>query len=111
MLNMAWISTSPVFKTRIIGKLLGDGGITKQYRRKPRLRFTHTARDFQWINYCYHKLKNDIPLNPPKFKKVIDERLANGYSLANYVQSKTLISSHFFVNHGIQMPLKSFHFH
>lgn len=86
---LSWNSTSPEFKARIIGKLLGDGGITKQEGRKPRFKITHAASDFEWINFCYHKLKNDIPINPPVYKKVIDDRLVKGYSEAYQLQSKT----------------------
>lgn len=102
----AWNNTSSEFKARIIGKLLGDGGITKQEGRKPRLKFTHAAKDYEWINYCYKKLKTDIPINPPIFKKVIDDRLVNGYSLAYYVQSKTSDTISFLYNKWYQNGVK-----
>jgi len=73
----------------ITGKLLGDGGISKQLRRRPRFRFTHWHKDFKWTKYCYKKLVNYIPLNPPVFKKTLDIRLKKGYSLAYVVQSRT----------------------
>lgn len=73
----------------MIGKLLGDGGINQQEGRKPRFQFTHIHSDFEWSNYCYHHLSTYLPLNPPKYKKTIDSRLAKGYSLSFYVQSKT----------------------
>src|SRR5699024_2664434 len=85
----AWKNTSLSFKKRITGKLLGDGCVTKQSGRKPRFQFIHAAVDYDWSNYCYHKLKSDIPLNPPRFKKVIDNRLVKGYSTSYYVQSRT----------------------
>lgn len=73
----------------IIGKLLGDGSITKQEGRRPRFQFTHMHTDFTWCQYCYEKLSPSIPLNPPVYKKTIDPRLVKGYSLSYYVQSKT----------------------
>ena len=82
-------NTSSSFKAKITGKLLGDGCITKQKGRKPRFQFIHTARDYSWGNYCYQKLKSDIPLNPPSFRKTYDKRLVKGYSLSYQVQSKT----------------------
>ncbi|MEI3607375.1 endonuclease [Pseudogracilibacillus sp. SE30717A] len=85
----AWENTSSSFKSKIIGKLLGDDCITKQQGRKPRFQFIHTAKDYSWSNYCYQKLKADIPLNPPFFRKTYDKRLVKGYSLAYQVQSKT----------------------
>lgn len=88
-MEMAWEKTSTNFKAMIIGKLLGDGCITKQKGRRPRFQFTHMHSDYEWSNYCYGNLKSEIPLNSPKFKKTIDSRLIDGFSLAYYVQSKT----------------------
>ncbi|MUK89033.1 endonuclease [Ornithinibacillus sp. L9] len=85
----SWLNSSPSFKAMIIGKLLGDGCITLQKGRKPRFQFTHRKKDYQWIYYCYSKLGKEIPLNPPKYKKVIDHRLKHGSSECYYVQSKT----------------------
>lgn len=73
----------------MIGKLLGDGSITKQKGRRPRFQFTHVNTDLDWSRYCYDQLSNTIPLNPPMLKKTIDPRLIKGYSLSYYVQSKT----------------------
>jgi len=73
----------------MIGKLLGDGCITKQKGRKPRFQFIHTESDYDWSKYCYQNLNECIPLNSPKYKKTIDKRLIKGYSVSNYVQSRT----------------------
>ena len=73
----------------ICGKLLGDGCITRQERRKPRFQFMHRTEDFGWANHCYEQLKNHIPLNPPTYRKVIDVRLRKGYSESFIVQSRT----------------------
>lgn len=77
------------FHNRMCGKLLGDGSIVKQARRKPRFKFQHRTEDFGWTNYCYHKLKNNIPLAKPIYKKNIEPRLRKEYSEFFYVQSKT----------------------
>ncbi|APC49600.1 hypothetical protein BME96_15990 [Virgibacillus halodenitrificans] len=77
------------YLSRLTGKLLGDGCITKQQGRKPRFQFIHRKEDLQWSNYCYESLRNFIPLNPPKYKKTIDPRLKMGMSESYIVQSKT----------------------
>lgn len=84
-----WSDTTSSFKAMIIGKLLGDGSITRQERRKPRFQFIHTSTDYSWSKYCYEQLLDFLPLNPPKYKKSIDPRLSQGYSLSYYVQSRT----------------------
>ena len=83
------VITSNAFHSFICGKLLGDGCITKQERRKPRFQFMHRTEDFGWANHCYEQLKNYIPLNPPTYRKVIDVRLRTGYSESFIVQSRT----------------------
>jgi len=88
-MNKEWLDTDNSFKSRIIGKLLGDGSITIQKGRKPRFQFTHTSTDIGWSKYSFKMLKEYIPLNPPKFKKTIDPRLKKGFSLAYSVQSRT----------------------
>lgn len=85
----AWINTSSAFKAQILGKLLGDGCITKQAGRKPRFKFQHKEADFGWIYHCYNNLKGEIRLSPPNYKKVLDDRLTKGYNTSYYVQSKT----------------------
>ncbi|WP_164668007.1 endonuclease [Virgibacillus doumboii] len=88
-MKTSWLNTNDSFKARMIGKLLGDGSITIQQRRKPRFQFTHKSSDCNWSNYCYSNLKEFIPLNPPKYQKTVDLRLKKGYSTAYRVQSKT----------------------
>ena len=85
----SWEDTSDSFKAMIIGKLLGDGCITKQQGRKPRFQFIQTYSDYEYSNFCYNHLNEFIPLSPPKYKKTIDPRLVKGYSLSYYVQSRT----------------------
>lgn len=77
------------FYARIIGKLLGDGTITKQENRQPRFQFMHRIEDAGWAYYCYDKLKNFIPLQQPMYSKVTDARLQKGYSERCIVQSRT----------------------
>lgn len=77
------------YLSRLTGKLLGDGCITKQVNRKPRFQFIHRIEDFEWSQYCYEQLKDFIPLNPPTYKRVIDSRIQAGYSECYTVQSKT----------------------
>ncbi|MCG7344359.1 endonuclease [Sporosarcina sp. ACRSL] len=77
------------FNQFICGKLLGDGCITKQDKRKPRFQFMHRVEDFGWSLYCYEELKDEIPLNPPVYRKVADKRLKKGFSESYVVQSKT----------------------
>ena len=77
------------FYSRITGKLLGDGSITKQQRRKPRFQFIHRIEDKEWATHCYKQLRSFIPLNSPKYKKVIDSRVKAGFTESFYVQSRT----------------------
>ncbi|WP_167449449.1 endonuclease [Halobacillus trueperi] len=77
------------YKSRITGKLLGDGSITKQTGRKPRFQFIHTISDRGWCEYCYDNLKEVIPLQPPRPRRNIDKRLSKGYSESVQSQSKT----------------------
>jgi hypothetical protein len=73
----------------INGKLLGDGNLSIEKNRSPRLRFQHRILDKDWTLYCYDSLKDFIPLAPPKYKKDRDLRVKAGYSESFYVQSKT----------------------
>lgn len=77
------------YLSRLTGKLLGDGCITKQLDRKPRFQFIHRVEDFGWSQYCYEQLKDYLPLNLPTYKRVNDPRLQTGYSECYTVQSKT----------------------
>ncbi|MFJ7932832.1 hypothetical protein [Sporosarcina sp. NPDC096371] len=63
------------FQNFICGKLLGNGGITKQEGRKPRFQFMHRVEDYGWTEHCNEQLKGKIPLNPPTYRKVKDPRL------------------------------------
>ncbi|MCM3636856.1 endonuclease [Sporosarcina luteola] len=77
------------FNNFLCGKLLGDGCITKQEKRKPRFQFMHRAEDLGWSVHCYEELKNYIPINPPAYRKIADKRLKKGFSESFVVQSKT----------------------
>jgi hypothetical protein len=77
------------FMDLMIGKLLGDGCITKQKGRKPRFQFIHSKKDKGWCEHCYSALKEHLPLNAPKYRKVKDKRVKSGYTEGYYVQSKT----------------------
>lgn len=89
MQKVAWLRSGNRFKGQIIGKLLGDAGIKRQERRKPRLQFNHVASDYAWSLYCYEQLCHDIPLNEPIYHRYEDARLKQGYSEIYYVQSRT----------------------
>lgn len=71
------------------GKLLGDGCLTKQTGRKPRFQFTHALTDKGWSEHCFEELSEFYPLAPPKYKKVIDSRIAQGFTECHIVQSRT----------------------
>lgn len=73
----------------LTGKLLGDGCITKQNGRMPRFQFIHTTSDKEWCFHCYEKLMNDLPLTPPYYKKVKDNRVVKGFTECFQVQSRT----------------------
>jgi hypothetical protein len=73
----------------IFGKLLGDGNLTIEKHRQPRLRFQHCYLDHEWCSYCYDSLRSFIPLAPPKKRITSDPRLIKGYSESIYVQSRT----------------------
>ena len=89
VMKNAWINTSNRFKVQIIRKLLGDGSITKQKNRRPRLQINHTVSDYDWISYYFKHLKRELPLNPPYYYKHKDIRLKDGFSEIYYVQSRT----------------------
>ncbi|KZR59870.1 hypothetical protein [Pseudobacillus badius] len=99
------------YLSRITGKLLGDGCITKQAGRKPRFQFIHRSEDGAWSWYCYESLKNFLPLNPPKYKQATDFRLKQGFSESYIVQSKTApIITHleelWYTNRQKQLPFQ-----
>lgn len=73
----------------LCGKLMGDGNISIQKRKKPRLRFSHCTADKEWCFFCYEVLKEQLPLSPPVYCKITDLRILKGYTEQYYVQSKT----------------------
>lgn len=77
------------FFSYICGKLLGDRCITCQTGRKPRFQFIHKSSDLNWCYFCYQHLKSFIPLNPPTYRKIYDNRMSKGYTDSYMVQSKT----------------------
>ncbi|MCR2822365.1 endonuclease [Lederbergia panacisoli] len=96
--------------SRIVGKLLGDGSITKQVGRKPRFQFMHSVADFDWTKYCYEQLKDFLPLNPPMYKKIVDKRIKSGFSESYFVQSRihefiTLLEEMWYINRKKQLPI------
>ncbi|MEC2077892.1 hypothetical protein [Metabacillus fastidiosus] len=74
---------------RVTGKLLGDGNISIEQKRKPRFRFSHCVQDGKWAEHCYDELKKHIELTPSKPRKIIDSRIKKGYTESVYVQSLT----------------------
>lgn len=87
MFDVTSVSTEVI--NMIVGKMLGDGCITKQQRRKPRFQFIHSINDKEWCFFCYEKLKTTIPLTPPRYKKVQDKRINKGFTECFQVQSRT----------------------
>lgn len=73
----------------ICGKLLGDGCLTKQEGRKPRFQFSHTIKDKEWAVHCYEELCSFLPLSPPKYRKIVDKRMKDGFTECYMVQSRT----------------------
>lgn len=75
------------FFARIIGKLLGDGTITKERGKSPRFHFTHHVPDYEWTIECYDKLKTYISFSKPAYRRSEDPRLRKGYSENYFVRS------------------------
>ncbi|MRX54335.1 endonuclease [Bacillus idriensis] len=73
----------------LTGKLLGDGNLTDEAGKRPRLRFSHSIKDSGWCFHCYKELKDFLPITAPVYRKINDSRLKAGYSEQYYVQSKT----------------------
>lgn len=71
----------------INGKLLGDGNISSEKNRHPRFRFSHSANDKSWCFYCYEQLKNYLPMSQPRYRKILDNRVKDGFTEQYYVQS------------------------
>lgn len=82
----------PIYQLGLInGKLLGDGSLTIEKNKSPRLRFQHRNQDKDWCFYCYTNLKDFVPLTQPKYKRDKDSRVSMGFSESVYVQSKTSV--------------------
>ncbi len=71
----------------ISGKLLGDANISIEKDRHPRFRFAHCASDKAWCFYCYEQLNKYLPLSKPRYRKIIDNRIKNGFTEQYYTQS------------------------
>ncbi|MCZ0754406.1 endonuclease [Anoxybacillus sp. J5B_2022] len=71
----------------INGKLLGDANISIEKNRHPRFRFAHSTHDQEWCFYCYEQLNKHLPLSKPKYRKVLDNRVKNGFTEQYYIQS------------------------
>lgn len=76
------------FFARIMGKLLGDGTITKERGKSPRFQFTHHVPDYEWTIECYDKLKTYISFSKPAYRRSEDPRLRKGYSENYFVRSR-----------------------
>ena len=64
---------------KITGKLLGDGNISIEKSKKPRLRFSHCLADKEWALHCYKELKDYVPFSKPRERKIFDERIKAGF--------------------------------
>jgi hypothetical protein len=73
----------------IIGKLLGDGNLTIEKNKRPRLRFLHKIQDREWCQHSRDKLSNSISFPPIKYRKIYDTRMAKGFTESYYAQSHT----------------------
>ncbi|ACJ34931.1 LAGLIDADG family DNA endonuclease [Anoxybacillus flavithermus] len=71
----------------INGKLLGDANISVEKNRFPRFRFAHSASDKAWCVYCYEQLNKHLPLSKPRYRKILDSRIKNGFTEQYYTQS------------------------
>ncbi|QAV25781.1 endonuclease [Neobacillus thermocopriae] len=71
----------------ISGKLLGDANISIEKNRHPRFRFAHCASDKAWCFYCYEQLNKYLPLSKPRYRKILDNRIKNGFTEQYYTQS------------------------
>jgi hypothetical protein len=76
----------------IIGKLLGDGNITIEKNKRPRLRFSHKIQDREWCQHSRDMLSNSISFPPIKYRKIYDARMAKGFTESYYAQSHTHLS-------------------
>jgi LAGLIDADG DNA endonuclease family len=79
----------PEIISMIIGKLLGDGNLTIEKNKRPRLRFSHKLQDRQWCQYSKDMLATSISFPPIKYRKIYDTRIAKGFTESYYAQSHT----------------------
>jgi LAGLIDADG DNA endonuclease family len=73
----------------IIGKLLGDGNLTIEKYKRPRLRFSHKIQDRAWCQHSRDMLASSISFPPMKYRKIYDTRMAKGFTESYYAQSHT----------------------
>ncbi|WP_187441975.1 endonuclease [Sutcliffiella horikoshii] len=73
----------------LTGKLLGDANLNLQKGKRPRFYFSHSIHDKQWAFHCYDRVKTFLPLPPPKYSKITDDRVGQGFTKKYYIQSKT----------------------
>ncbi|MED1862423.1 endonuclease [Fictibacillus nanhaiensis] len=73
----------------LIGKLLGDGNLTIEKNKRPRLRFSHKLQDKQWCAHSRDLLAAHISFPTIKYRKVKDARITNGFTESYYAQSHT----------------------
>ena len=63
----------------ILGSLLGDAWMALSRKGDVMLRFKHQAKDLDYINWKYEKLK-DLCAAAPKYKEYFDKRTQKTYS-------------------------------
>jgi LAGLIDADG DNA endonuclease family len=73
----------------LIGKLLGDGNLTIEKNKRPRLRFSHKVQDKEWCQHSRDQLAPFLSFPSIKYRKVIDVRVTNGFTEIYYAQSHT----------------------
>lgn len=94
----------------LFGKLLGDGNILIQQGRASRFRFSHSAKDKEWVFHCYNELRKYIDLSEPVYSMIHDTRIQAGYTEQYYVQSRTnplynVLKEIWYKNKTKQLPL------
>ncbi|MCM3731581.1 endonuclease [Fictibacillus nanhaiensis] len=73
----------------LIGKLLGDGNLTIEKNKRPRLRFSHKVQDKEWCQHSRDQLAPFLSFPSIKYRKVNDIRVTNGFTEIYYAQSHT----------------------
>ncbi|OOE14394.1 hypothetical protein [Fictibacillus arsenicus] len=82
----------------VIGKLLGDGNLTIEKNKRPRLRFSHKWQDKQWCEHSRNQLTTVLSFPPIKYRKVNGARVKDGFTEIYYAQSLTQPSPFVFYN-------------